>query len=193
MFLLNRQQSGLQKYRIDIDDDLTSDILSMEMFYLTPDSVASYEFGEEEDLIARDNRVIPIYKFFCQLLNTDGNSRRHNLVYFSTDNTQNDFDCGSAKYNAIVNLSGGEYNNQIVFSLRNQLKEIIVEPETQDDENSLDQLAPGTNYQMVEEPEDKSKFISFQKDIEHNQVLIYDPEIFYMTSNMTKYQVFSIC
>ena len=190
MFLLSKDSSVLKKYRIEIDGDLTSDILSIDLFYATPDSVASYEF-ETEELVAADDRVRPIYKFLCQLLNTNGNSRKDNIVYLSTNTTQNHFDCGSSVYNAIVNLSG-VYDNQIFFHRRNQQKEYNIEPETQDDENSFVQLAPPDNYQMSEEPDDKEKFISFVLPIDHNQLVVYDPNIFYITSTMTKYQVFSV-
>jgi hypothetical protein len=189
MFLLNRNNTGLEKYYIEVEKNLLStEVTIIDNFYLTPEKVSSYEFDTEET-VAKDNRLIPIYKFFGHLLEIDLRNRKTNLLYFSTDNEQNNFDSGSGKYHAIVNFSKSVNNSQIELYRRNN---------TPIDEEIIDGdgPAPVDDYRIIDDPyihyANVDKFYLKTFDLNYNQVIIYDPSIFYIKNNFEKYQVFVI-
>ena len=69
MFLLSQIDTTASVYRINLDDNVISEITKISNFYLEPDEVAGYSFVDNpEESIQVDTSVKPVYKFLCDFI-----------------------------------------------------------------------------------------------------------------------------
>ena len=191
MFLLSQQSINFIKHRIEVDTDVESDISTLDDFYMDPDAVSSYEFPNADETRTADNRLISVYKFLANLTDKEYSEIKKNLVDFSNDGNQNDFELADPALNAIVNL--GEIA-LVRFYRRHPNPEETIESseEITSPVEGVEPLSYISEPEIYDENTNLDDFIFFELEIENNQLFIYDPNIFQIQSDMTKYQYFGL-
>ena len=202
MFLLSKRETELKKYTINPCDGVTTDILTFDNFYLKPDTISiNQEDIVEGSLVYRDPEVIPVYKFLSELTNRPFNEKikviRGNIARFFTYNTTQYFSHAGASKVAIVNLSSPLEEMEVSFYMRKNEQEI--EEMISNGEISVyhehERTTPADFYHNCftdDQLADENCFTGFTLNLKYNQVFIYDPQVFSIEGNMTKYQVFTL-
>ena len=201
MFLLSQIDTTASVYRINLDDNVISEITKISNFYLEPDEVAGYSFVDNpEESIQVDTRVKPVYKFLCDFMDRTFNIRKYNLVDFQYSGSDEEYRKIDSTCTALINLSSSEENNSISFYKWNRITE---EPSSQEVEPldappSEQTPAQGGSRDyisfpsVIDENTNIDAFYNFDTVIGYNEIIIYDSSVFHIESNMTKYQVLQL-
>lgn len=191
MFILNTTLRQLEKYTVEMSPGEVTEVTRLANFYLFPDRVANYDFSENVDgeKVAIDDTMVPVHKFVSKItephLEGLDNSGYSSAVSFFTDGNENEF--SSPNLNAIVNLGPtatfvfyrkGEPDNSSYFDVEH---DTLSDDEKRYLEHPEDYFVESANYD--------DKFIL---EIDHNELVAYDPKFLHLISESTLYQIIRV-